>query len=115
MLNPMDFLLWLSEELETRDWDSGIVGTQLGFGLNLLYLIVRANSTPRQAKDDLFGDDSATSWLSMLVCRPPPFLPKGTLTSLGISFVMGTSSVVPHKRCICLFPNEKVPPFRSKH
>jgi hypothetical protein len=68
MLNPMDFLLWLSEEIETRDWDSGLVGTQLGLGLNFLFLVVRANSGgSKQASDDIFGDDSSSSWLSMLV------------------------------------------------
>jgi hypothetical protein len=67
MLNPMDFLLWLSEEMETRDWDSGLVGTQLGLGLNFLFLIVRANSGSKQASDDIFGDDGSSGWLSMLV------------------------------------------------
>lgn len=67
MLNPMDFLLWLSEEIETRDWDSGLVGTQLGLGLNFLFLVVRANSGSKQASDDIFGDDGSSRWLSMLV------------------------------------------------
>ncbi|OAA43590.1 hypothetical protein NOR_04165 [Metarhizium rileyi] len=67
MLNPMDFLLWLSEEIETRDWDSGLVGTQLGLGLNFLFLLVRANSGSKQASDDIFGDDSSSSWLSILI------------------------------------------------
>lgn len=63
----MDFLLWLSEEIETRDWDSGLVGTQLGLGLNFLFLVVRANSGSKQASDDIFGDDGSSRWLSMLV------------------------------------------------
>ncbi|KAG6034932.1 hypothetical protein E4U41_006296 [Claviceps citrina] len=67
MLNPMDFLLWLSEEIETRDWDSGLIGTQLGLGLNLLFLIVRANSGSKPASDDIFGDASSSSWSSMLM------------------------------------------------
>ncbi|KAG5989413.1 hypothetical protein E4U43_004504 [Claviceps pusilla] len=67
MLNPMDFLLWLSEEIETRDWDSGLIGTQLGLGLNLLFLIVRANSGSEQASDDIFGDESSSSWPSLLM------------------------------------------------
>lgn len=67
MLNPMDFLLWLSEEIETRDWDSGLVGTQLGLGLNFLFLIVRANSGSKPASDDIFGDESSSSWPSILV------------------------------------------------
>ncbi|KAG6007754.1 hypothetical protein E4U21_005593 [Claviceps maximensis] len=67
MLNPMDFLLWLSEEIETRDWDSGLIGTQLGLGLNFLFLIVRANSGSRQASDDIFGDETSSSWPSLLM------------------------------------------------
>ncbi|KAG5984515.1 hypothetical protein E4U55_004411 [Claviceps digitariae] len=67
MLNPMDFLLWLSEEIETRDWDSGLVGTQLGLGLNFLFLIVRANSGAKQASDDIFGDESSSGWPSLLM------------------------------------------------
>ncbi|KHN96037.1 uncharacterized protein MAM_06142 [Metarhizium album ARSEF 1941] len=67
MLNPMDFLLWLSEEIETRDWDSGLVGTQLGLGLNFLFLLARANSGSKQASDEIFGDESPSRWLSVLV------------------------------------------------
>lgn len=44
MLNPMDFLLWLSEEMETRDWDSNLVGTQIGLSFNFVFLLARANS-----------------------------------------------------------------------
>ncbi|ODA76213.1 hypothetical protein RJ55_08058 [Drechmeria coniospora] len=67
MLNPMDFLLWLSEEMETRDWDSNLVGTQLGLGLNLIFLLARANSGSKSAEDDVFGDEGSASWLSLLV------------------------------------------------
>ncbi|QUC21588.1 uncharacterized protein UV8b_05831 [Ustilaginoidea virens] len=67
MLNPMDYLLWLSEEIETREWDTSLVGTQAGLGLNLLFLIVRANSGSKRASDDIFGDDGSASWLSMLM------------------------------------------------
>ncbi|EQK98829.1 hypothetical protein OCS_05456 [Ophiocordyceps sinensis CO18] len=67
MLNPMDFLLWLSEEIETRDWDSQLVGTQLGLGLNFAFLLARANSGSTTSRDDVFGDDSGSSWLSLIV------------------------------------------------
>lgn len=66
-MNPMDFMLWLSEEMETRDWDSGILGTQIGLGLNFLFLILRANSSNKQAGDDVFSDDTPGGWLSILV------------------------------------------------
>ena len=68
MLNPMDTLLWLSEELETRDWDSKLVGTQVGLGLNLVLLLARANSASSTSPDDdIFGDGGRASWLSLLV------------------------------------------------
>lgn len=66
-LNPMDFLLWLSEELETRDWDSTSAGTQLGLGLNFVFLIARANSSSSSSKDDVFSDDNGSGWLSFFV------------------------------------------------
>ena len=66
-LNPMDFLLWLSEELETRDWDSAAVGTQLGLGLNFVFLLARANSGRSSSNDDLFSDDQGSGWLSFFV------------------------------------------------
>ncbi|KAH6996483.1 hypothetical protein BKA56DRAFT_726319 [Ilyonectria sp. MPI-CAGE-AT-0026] len=66
-LNPMDFLLWLSEELETRDWDSTSAGTQLGLGLNFVFLIARANSSASSSNDDVFSDDNGSGWLSFFV------------------------------------------------
>ncbi|KAL7933698.1 hypothetical protein V8C35DRAFT_303630 [Trichoderma chlorosporum] len=66
MLNPMDFLLWLSEELETRDWDSKLAGTQLGLGMNFVFLLARANSgsSSEWSDGDIFGDDGGPSLLS---------------------------------------------------
>lgn len=68
MLNPMDFLLWLSEEIETRDWDSQLVGTELGLGLNFAFLLARSNyGSSTTSSDDVFGDDASSSWLSLIV------------------------------------------------
>ncbi|KAK5998316.1 Meiotically up-regulated gene protein [Cladobotryum mycophilum] len=68
MLNPMDFLLWLSEEIETREWDSALVGTQLGVGMNFVFLLARANSGSVESSDgDIFGDDTSAGWLSYFV------------------------------------------------
>jgi len=69
-LNPGDFLLWLSEEFETRDWDSKQFATPLALGLHFVLLIARANSgsSGRSKGDDVFGDDySGTGWLSYIV------------------------------------------------
>lgn len=68
-LNPGDFLLWLSEENETRDWDSKTLASPIAFAFHFVFLIARANtggSTSRGA-DDVFGDDySGTGWLSYI-------------------------------------------------
>ncbi|KAI5463159.1 hypothetical protein BGZ63DRAFT_353235 [Mariannaea sp. PMI_226] len=66
-LNPMDFLLWLSEELETRDWDSTSAGTQLGLGLNFLFMVARANSSSSSPSDDVFTDEDGSGWLSFFI------------------------------------------------
>ncbi|KAI1434677.1 hypothetical protein GGR50DRAFT_694891 [Xylaria sp. CBS 124048] len=68
MLNPMDFLLWLSEEIETHEWSSKTVGTQLGLAMNFAFLIARANSGGTRVADPVFDDgDSTTGWVSYLV------------------------------------------------
>ncbi|KAI1358645.1 hypothetical protein F5Y08DRAFT_109959 [Xylaria arbuscula] len=68
MLNPMDFLLWLSEEIETHDWSSKTVGTQLGLAMNFVFLIARANSGGTRVTDPVFEDGSSGSgWIAYLV------------------------------------------------
>ncbi|KAI8633370.1 hypothetical protein F5Y19DRAFT_462413 [Xylariaceae sp. FL1651] len=69
-LNPMDFLLWLSEEIETRDWDSKVVGTQFGLAMNFIFLLARANSGGTRVADPVFEDDyvgGTSGWLAYLV------------------------------------------------
>ncbi|KAI1816931.1 hypothetical protein GGS20DRAFT_133431 [Poronia punctata] len=67
-LNPMDFLLWLSEEIETRDWDSKALGTQLGLAMNFSFLLARANSGGARAADPVFDDGgSASGWIAYLI------------------------------------------------
>ena len=72
-LNPYDFLLWLSEELETSDWEQWQRewGTFIGIGTNFVMLVARANCGGRsRSYDDVFGDEpSGTSLLSWLVSR----------------------------------------------
>ncbi|KAK9422727.1 putative Meiotically up-regulated gene 154 protein [Seiridium unicorne] len=67
MLNPMDFLLWLSEEIETRDWNSKSVGMQMGIAMNLIFAVARANSSRNTTSDDVFGDDGGSGWLTFIV------------------------------------------------
>lgn len=67
MLNPMDFLLWLSEEIETREWSSKVLGTQLGLAMNFAFLLARANSARSTAADDVFGDGGSSGWVTFVV------------------------------------------------
>ena len=69
MLNPMDFLLWLSEEIETRDWDSKLVGTQLGLAMNFAFLIARANSGRSRASDPVFEDGGTSTFFVSSDCH----------------------------------------------
>lgn len=67
-INPLDFLLWLSEEIETREWDPKVLGLQLGLGMNFVFFLARANSAGSDTADDVFGDDgSVVSWVTYLV------------------------------------------------
>ena len=70
-LNPLDFLLWLSEEIESSDWDQKSFATWLGLGLNLAFMTARANSgdsEPGRGHNDVFGDGSSGSgWISWFV------------------------------------------------
>ncbi|KIH93975.1 hypothetical protein SPBR_05801 [Sporothrix brasiliensis 5110] len=67
-MNPWDFLLWLSEEIETRELDAVVVGSQVGVVANFLFLLARANlGSSNSADDDVFGDGSGRSWLSYLI------------------------------------------------
>lgn len=70
-LNPADFLLWLSEEIETREIDANVVGTQVGLAANFIFLVARAQrGTPVDAEDDVFGDDDrGPGWWSYIVRR----------------------------------------------
>lgn len=70
-LNPADLLLWLSEELESQGWDQleKEWAIPIGFILNLIFLVARANSRGAPASyDDVFGDSRGeTGWFSWLV------------------------------------------------
>lgn len=76
-LNPWDFFLWLSEEIETRDIGSKSLGTQLGIALNFAFLLARANAAyTTGSADDIFSDVSSSGWLGYIVSRE---IPKGTM------------------------------------
>ena len=75
-LDPWDFLLWLSEELETSDWEQWHEDwdVPVGIAINLVMVIARANSGSSSATyDDVFGDDAPPSGLlSWMVRRTTP-------------------------------------------
>jgi len=74
-LNPLDFLLWLSEEFETSGWDhlEKEWAIPIGITLNLVFSIARANvNTGSRSYDDVFGDATeGLSWVGWLVCLTP--------------------------------------------
>ncbi|KXX75130.1 Nuclear rim protein 1 [Madurella mycetomatis] len=79
-LNPMDFYLWLSEEIQTFNWDSKAFGTRFGLVANFIFLLARANAAgTNEAIDDVFGDAPANGWVTLLA----NFL-LWTLTSISV-------------------------------
>lgn len=70
-LNPADFLLWLSEELESNGWDQleKEWAIPIGFALNLTFLIARANSRGETGSyDDVFGESKrGIGWFNWFV------------------------------------------------
>ena len=70
--DPLDFLLWLSEELETSDWEEWQKewATPIGIGMNLVMLIARANSSNSSSGygNDVFAEDvRRTGWVAWFV------------------------------------------------
>ena len=73
-VNPVDFLYWLSEELDSGNWDQWQKewANPVGFLFNVVFLIARANSGYRTLSraDDVFAEDASyTGWLIWLVRR----------------------------------------------
>ena len=70
-LNPLDFLLWISEELETSDWEQWQQdwATPIGVLLNVAMMIARPNSgSNRKSDEEVFGEDySRSGWLNWFV------------------------------------------------
>lgn len=69
-LDPWDFFLWLSEEIETRDYGSKSVGNQLGLALNLAFILARVYGTNSTGSDDDIFSDSysdTSGWLGYFV------------------------------------------------
>jgi len=80
MLNPMDLYLWVSEEIQTFDWDSKNFGTRFGIAANFIFLLARANTGDSSSMDDVFNDGARSGWWAFLVRTDYPF-PLGRVCS----------------------------------
>ena len=94
LLNPYDFLLYLSEELhesaideKLRDWTMPI-----GAAANIIYMIARANSantTSSHRKDDIFGDfdgRGTSGWFAWFATFTAHFLALLSIANAAYTF-----------------------------
>ena len=75
-LDPYDFLLWLSEELNDDSYDEWLKvwATPIGVGMNILFILARGSSRTgaKRGGDDVFGDidgSNSSGWLSWFVSK----------------------------------------------
>ncbi|KAH8729127.1 hypothetical protein GQ44DRAFT_607722 [Phaeosphaeriaceae sp. PMI808] len=66
--DPSDWLIWISEELNSSDWDqfSKSYAVYIGFSANLVFAIAQANSgasTSYEDDGDVFRDISGPGWI----------------------------------------------------
>ncbi|KAF2475887.1 uncharacterized protein BDR25DRAFT_339847 [Lindgomyces ingoldianus] len=71
-LDPWDWLMWASEELNSNDWDdfAKSYASSLGLAMNVFFMVARANSSrPSPTGDDVFGDyqRKSSGWLSSIM------------------------------------------------
>lgn len=76
-LDPWDYVLWLSEEIETRNFGSKSLGNKLGVALNFIFIIARVygSSSTGSDDDDIFNDSvssTSTGWLAYFVSSWSP-------------------------------------------
>ncbi|KAF2748602.1 hypothetical protein M011DRAFT_457347 [Sporormia fimetaria CBS 119925] len=84
-LDPVEWFMWASEELNSSDWDefASNYATSIGFGANLVYIFAQANTGRRNTVgDDVFGEPRSNSsgWLRW-------FLNLVVLILSGLSFL----------------------------
>jgi hypothetical protein len=65
--DPSDWLIWLSEELNSNDWEEAAQSYSLyiGFAANVLFIIAQANSGASTSydTDDVFREVSGPGWI----------------------------------------------------
>ncbi|KAF2013016.1 hypothetical protein BU24DRAFT_374933 [Aaosphaeria arxii CBS 175.79] len=67
-LDPWDWLMWASEELNSSDWDEFAkdYATSIGVGMNLVFVVAKANTggSNTSIEDDVFHDEArGAGWL----------------------------------------------------
>ncbi|CAO2652985.1 Nn.00g023960.m01.CDS01 [Neocucurbitaria sp. VM-36] len=70
--DPSDWLIWISEELNSSDWDefASSYALYVGFGANLLFIIAQANSgasTSYSDSDGVFTEVSGPGWIKWML------------------------------------------------
>lgn len=73
-LDPADWLLYVSEELDTNGWDhlEKEWAIPIGIALNLVFLIARSNQHKQSTTyDDVFGEVKGAGWFAWLVSIGP--------------------------------------------
>jgi hypothetical protein len=71
-LDPWDWLMWASEELNSNDLDdfANAYATPLGLASNIIFMIAKANAGKSISDgDDVFGEyrKNSTGWLKWFV------------------------------------------------
>ena len=79
-LDPGDWMLWASEQVES-EWVEGLQehGIAIGLAANIIFVIARANSSGSGRDDgDVFGDydgRTGSGWFAWLVCELGQYRP----------------------------------------
>jgi hypothetical protein len=70
-LDPSDWLIWISEELNSSDWEdfASAYSLYLGFAANVLFVLAQANSGASTNSDDdgVFSEVQGPGWLKWLM------------------------------------------------
>jgi hypothetical protein len=70
-IDPSDWLIWISEELNSSDWDefASSYALYIGFGANLLFILAQANSGASTSSDDdgVFREVSGPGWIKWMM------------------------------------------------
>ena len=66
-----DWLIWISEELNSSDWEefASAYALYIGFGANLLFVLAQANSGASTASDDdgVFNEVQGPGWIKWIM------------------------------------------------